>query len=244
MTALSVNLNKVALLRNRRASGHPSVIQAAIIALQSGADGITVHPRQDQRHITDEDVALLSEVVRRSKGAIEYNVEGYPSEKFIQLVEAIRPHQVTLVPDSTSQLTSDHGWPMPGSINFLAPIVARLKKMGSRVSLFADPKPCQVPSFAETGAERIELYTGPYAAAFGSDQENAALKKCRETVAEARRVGLGVNAGHDLNLDNLSKFLGISGVLEVSIGHHLICDAMTMGLAAAVRAYKTCVSST
>jgi pyridoxine 5-phosphate synthase len=248
--SLSVNLNKVALLRNARGGDQPSVLEAAEVALAAGAYGITVHPRPDQRHIRPDDVAALAELLRTRYPGIEFNIEGNPFAPargdgypgFDALIEMARPAQCTLVPDSDNQLTSDHGWDLGGDIGRLRDAIARYQRLGARVSLFMDPDARQIERAAATGAERIELYTGPFAEAatrFGIDATST--RDSYETFARAARhataLGLGVNAGHDLDLNNLTLFRGIGEILEVSIGHALITDALRMGLYSAVRRY-------
>jgi pyridoxine 5-phosphate synthase len=235
MPALSVNLNKVALLRNSRTIGIPSVVDAARTCIAAGADGITVHPRPDGRHIRREDVFALGEVV----GAVEYNIEGNPVPEFMRLVREIRPTQCTLVPDSPAQLTSDHGWDLKREAARLAPLVAELRDLGVRVAIFMDPDLEQIALAPQVGADRIELYTEPYAAAFDTARREPVLCGYRAAAARAQELGLGVNAGHDLNLRNLPLFCAaVSGVLECSIGHALIADALWLGLAETVRRYR------
>lgn len=243
--ALSVNLNKVALIRNSREGNYPDVREFGRLCLDTGADGLTVHPRPDQRHIRAADVGPLNELVRQYRGR-EFNVEGNPFAEslgnypgFIELVKSSLPHQCTLVPDTTAQLTSDHGFDLRQDGDRLAPIIGELKSLGIRVSLFMDPDPQQIELARQVGADRIELYTGPYAHAFQT--RDAALddlyRRFYEAAAHATDVGLGVNAGHDLNLDNLPRFAAIPGLLEVSIGHALTVDALRMGMREAVKAY-------
>jgi pyridoxine 5-phosphate synthase len=236
MTKLSVNVNKVALLRNTRDIGIPSVIKAVETAVHAGAHGITVHPRPDQRHIRPSDVFEISEFLRRHP-AVEFNIEGNPFPEFMEIVKRARPHQCTLVPDSPEQSTSDHGWDIARDGSRLKQIVAELHTLGSRVSLFMDPDLAQLAMVAATGAERVELYTEPYAAAFAEGDAEPIWSRYAEAAAAAQRAGLAVNAGHDLNLYNLSRFLKIPGIAEVSIGHALIADAIDMGLYNSVRAY-------
>jgi pyridoxine 5-phosphate synthase len=238
MTALSVNLNKVALLRNQRDIGIPSVTRAAEIAVAAGAHGITVHPRPDQRHIRSADVRELAALLR-----VEFNLEGNPFPEFLALVREVRPAQCTLVPDSPEQSTSDHGFVLvrEGGATVdarrLRPIVADLRSAGIRVSLFIDPDREQIAAAAELGVSRVELYTEPFAKAFGSERERTVWSRYREAARTAQELDLGVNAGHDLSLLNLGRFCEIPGILEVSIGHALIADALEMGLDRAVRAY-------
>ena len=243
MTALSVNINKVATLRNTRHHDAPSVLKAARIVLEAGAAGVTVHPRPDARHIRESDVFELSALLREPAWAgREFNVEGYPDERFLALIERVRPDQVTLVPDAPDQSTSDHGWDLPADAAVLAPIVARLKNMGCRVSLFDDTVASVMDGAKAVGADRVELYTGPYHDAFGGPQQAAVIAVFVAAAERARDLGLGLNAGHDLTLDNLPTLArAIPWIDEVSIGHHLIGDALWMGLGAAVAAYKACL---
>jgi len=238
VTALSVNLNKVALLRNSRTIGIPSVLHAARLALEAGADGITVHPRPDGRHVRAPDVAELSELLAQWP-ACEFNIEGNPFHGLLDYVEQVRPQQCTFVPDETGAFTSDHGWNLPADNERLAPMIARAHAVGARVSLFMDPEPAAMAHAAALGAQRVELYTEPYAAAFGTAEQGAWLARYTAAATAARAAGLGVNAGHDLNLQNLAAFLrAVPGVDEVSIGHALIADALEFGLAATVREYQ------
>lgn len=249
MTVLSVNLNKVALLRNAREGATPSVVAAARTALAAGAQGITVHPRPDQRHIRPGDVHDLAALLAGYPG-IEFNIEGNPFAGprdngfpgFDALIDAARPAQATLVPDSDDQLTSDHGWDLSGDTGRLRDSIARYQAWGARVSLFMDPVAAHIDRAHDCGADRIELYTGPFAhTVWAHGPEHAASRESLEKYQRAARhavsIGLGVNAGHDLDLVNLPLFRAITEVAEVSIGHALISDALDMGLAAAVRAY-------
>ncbi len=249
MTALSVNLNKVALLRNSREGNQPSVVGAAQTVIDAGAHGITVHPRPDQRHIRPQDVADLARFLHDFP-AIEFNIEGNPAAGprdngypgFDALIESARPAQATLVPDSDSQLTSDHGWDLMGDNTQLVDTIARYQGWGARVSLFMDPDSKQIAAAKACGADRIELYTGPFAATvarYGSEHDvsQRMFDTYREAADYATEQGLGVNAGHDLDTQNLPFFNKIAGLLEVSIGHALIKDALDMGLAATIRAY-------
>ena len=238
MTKLSVNLNKVALLRNQREVGYPSVVEFAGIVIDAGADGVTVHPRPDERHIRRSDVYDLARVVAGTD--VEFNIEGNPTPDFLALVEEVKPHQVTLVPDDPNQSTSDHGWDPDEPISKALPeIVARLRAGGMRVSLFMDPDVSMIERIHNTGTDRIELYTGPWAEAFDNDDETGVLAGFAAAGAKARALGLGLNAGHDLNLRNLAAFLErVEGVEEVSIGHAITADALTMGFAPAVEAYQ------
>lgn len=237
MTRLSVNLNKVALLRNSRTLGIPSVTRAAAIALDAGAAGITVHPRPDGRHIRTGDVHDLARLLERYPGA-EFNIEGNPFHPVIDLVRETRPAQFTLVPDEPSAFTSDHGWNLARDGGKVGPIVAEMKRLGVRVSLFMDPDPAAMALAAGLGADRVELYTEPYAAAFGTAGEGASLAAYVAAAQAARDAGLALNAGHDLNQQNLGRLIGaIPDIAEVSIGHALIAEALEDGLAATVRSY-------
>ena len=244
MTALSINLNKIALLRNSREGNYPSVTDNAQLCIDHGVEGITVHPRPDQRHIRPSDVRQLAELVR-PLAAVEFNIEGNPFAPaladypgFIELVEETQPDQCTLVPDGDDQLTSDHGFDLTSSGDQLAPIIKRLKDQGMRVSLFMDPDLAQIELAAAIGADRIELYTGPYAAAWGTDQLEPLFQSHVAAAELATSLGMGVNAGHDLNLDNLAKFASIPSLLEVSIGHAFTVDSLAMGMSNALNAYQ------
>lgn len=231
-TRLSVNLNKVALLRNARGGNLPDLIQVARDCEAFGAEGITVHPRPDQRHVRFDDVPALRAVV-----TTEFNIEGNPTRDFLDLVLANPPHQCTLVPDAPAQLTSDHGWDTLGDSARLREVTAELRAKGIRVSVFVDPVPALVEGARAAGADRVEFYTGPYARHFSRDPA-AAVAAYTEAAREADRVGIGINAGHDLNLDNLRFFREhCPGLLEVSIGHALIADALYYGLANTIRMY-------
>lgn len=243
MTKLSVNVNKVALLRNARTLGIPSVARCATIALDAGAHGITVHPRPDERHIRREDVSALADLVRERPG-IELNIEGNPFHQLLDIVRAVRPHQCTLVPDEVSAATSDHGWDLDSDADRLAPAVAELRALGVRVSLFMDPVPEAIAKAKALGADRVELYTEPYAAAFEGAHVEKELARYAHAARSAHDAGLGVNAGHDLNQRNLPVFLNnVDHVLEVSIGHALIADALEAGLDGTVRAYLRAIAS-
>lgn len=281
-TALSVNVNKVALLRNSRHLGIPSVVRAAQLCLQAGAQGITIHPRPDERHIRAADVYELAELMRQWPQA-EFNIEGNPEHNLMDFIRAVRPHQATFVPDSTDQFTSDHGWTFPHDSDRLRPLVQECHALGVRVSLFMDPDPAQMALARATGADRVELYTEPYAAAYAaayahtgasaatgasvtagattgaltSDAASHAaasahamqvlqeqLQRYAAAARAALQAGLAVNAGHDLNRDNLPTFIArVPGVAEVSIGHALIADALELGYAATVRAYRQCMDA-
>jgi|ERR1044071_164832 pyridoxine 5-phosphate synthase len=236
MTKLSVNLNKIALLRNARAIGIPSVTRAARICIRAGAHGLTLHPRPDERHAKASDAYELAELLAETP-TVEFNIEGNPFPQFMEIVRRVKPTQCTLVPDSPEALTSDHGWNLDEDGERLKPIVEELKGMGIRVSLFMDADSPHIEMAQEIGADRIELYTEPYAAAYGGDDEEAMFELFRLAAGRAHEAGLGINAGHDLNLDNLGKFCSIPNVLEVSIGHALISDALELGLFDAVGAY-------
>ncbi len=236
---LSVNLNAIALLRNRRDLPWPSVIGLGRIALAAGAHGLTVHPRPDERHTRNSDLPEIRALIDDEFPHTEFNIEGYPSVEFLRLVEKNQPDQVTLVPDDPSQPTSDHGWNFAECAAFLTPIVQRLKKGGMRVSLFSDPDPVGMAAAAGTGADRIELYTGPYGSCH-ADSGRAAkeLDKLAKTAEAARAKGLNVNAGHDLTVDNLPALVrAVPFLAEVSIGHGLTADALEFGMAGTVRRF-------
>lgn len=236
---LSVNLNAVAMLRNRRDLPWPSVTGLGRIALAAGAHGLTVHPRPDQRHTRFSDLADIRALIDDEFPKAEFNIEGYPTEEFLQLVEKNEPDQVTLVPDDPAQATSDHGWNFIEHAAFLTETVARLKRNGMRVSLFADPDPAQMNAARDTGTDRVELYTGPYGS-YHSDSEKAAkeLEKLGKTADAAFAAGLAVNAGHDLVVANLPPLVArIPGLAEVSIGHGLTADALEHGMAGTVRRF-------
>ena len=242
-TALSVNVNKVALVRNTRHLGIPSVTRAALLCLQAGAQGITVHPRPDARHIRPHVVHVLADLLQAWPER-EYNIEGNPTQNLLDFIRQVRPAQATFVPDGEDQFTSDHGWSFPQDAARLAPLIAECHDLGVRVSLFMDPVPEQMAQARAVGADRIELYTEPYAAAWGTPQQAEQLARYAAAAQVALDAGLGVNAGHDLNRDNLTDFLrSVPGVLEVSIGHALISDALELGYAATVRAYQACIDA-
>lgn len=239
--ALSVNVNKVALLRNTRHLGIPSVLRAAELCLRAGAQGITVHPRPDARHIRPGDVDDLAAFLKDWPQA-EFNIEGNPTQNLMDFVRRHRPHQVTFVPDAEDQFTSDHGWTLPQDSGRLMPLIQEAQDLGVRVSLFMDPQPAAMAAVAELGADRIELYTETFASSFGTPDGAAVLAGFTATAEAALRVGLGINAGHDLNRDNLSAFLrAVPGVQEVSIGHALIADALELGYAETVAAYQRAI---
>lgn len=241
-TALSVNLNKVALLRNTRHLGIPSVTRAAEFVLQAGAQGITVHPRPDERHIRHSDVLELAALLKRDWPQVEYNIEGNPLHNLMDVVREVRPHQATFVPDSVGQFTSDHGWNLPADAETLRPLIQECQALGVRVSLFMDPVPEAMAQVRALGADRIELYTERYASAFGTDAEAEVRGRYAATAQAALALGLGVNAGHDLNRDNLTSFLReVPGVAEVSIGHALIADALELGYTATIHDYLRCI---
>ncbi len=248
MTVLSVNVNKIAVLRNSRGGQEPDILTAAQTAIAAGCGSITVHPRPDLRHIRPDDVLALASLVR---GRVEFNIEGNPFAPpraaypgFLALAAAARPQQATLVPDGDGQLTSDHGFDLRRDAERLAPLVAELKALGIRVSLFMDAGAQALELAAQIGADRIELYTGPYAEAFEKGQPAAELAKCAGTAARAKSLGLGINAGHDLSQANLGAFLAaIPEVDEVSIGHALIGESLYTGLAPTVRSYLSIIAA-
>ncbi|ABM31791.1 pyridoxine 5'-phosphate synthase [Paracidovorax citrulli] len=242
-TALSVNVNKVALVRNTRHLGIPSVERAALRCLEAGAQGITIHPRPDGRHIRADDVPVLAALLRQWPDR-EFNIEGNPSQNLMEFICAVRPHQATFVPDGEDQFTSDHGWSFPQDAERLAPLVAECRGLGVRVSLFMDAEPAQMAAARAVGADRVELYTEPYAAAWGTPAQEAQLVRYADAARAALEAGLGVNAGHDLNRDNLAAFVArVPGLMEVSIGHAFVADALELGYAAAVQAYQRCIDA-
>ncbi|MGB8195170.1 MAG: pyridoxine 5'-phosphate synthase [Chitinophagaceae bacterium] len=234
MTSLSVNINKFATLRNSRGGNNPDLIKAAEFAQEYGADGITVHPRPDERHIRYQDVRDIRKII-----TTEFNIEGNPKEqKFVDLVLEVKPHQVTLVPDALNQVTSDHGWNTVVHQKYLHEIIAVFKKAGIRVSIFVDPDVAMVEGAAQTGTDRIELYTEAYAKKYHDDREDA-IAPYIDAAKRAKELGLGLNAGHDLDLHNLQYFVqNIPGLDEVSIGHALICDALYLGFENTIQLYK------
>jgi pyridoxine 5-phosphate synthase len=236
MTKLSVNINKVATLRNARGGNNPDVIKVALDCEMFGAEGITVHPRPDERHIRRSDVLQLRPILKS-----EFNIEGYPSKEFIDLVLSVKPHQVTLVPDSPEQITSNSGWDTKANQSFLIEILETFKQAGIRTSVFVDADVEMVEYAAKAGADRVELYTEPYATMYPEDQEKA-IAPFIEAAKAARNLGMGINAGHDLSLVNL-KYMhdNIPWIDEVSIGHALICDALYMGLEKTIEEYKKCL---
>jgi pyridoxine 5-phosphate synthase len=242
-THLSVNVNKVALVRNTRHLGIPSVTRAATLCLQAGAHGITVHPRPDQRHIRDSDVHDLAALMKDWPDR-EYNIEGNPLHNLMPLVRLVRPHQVTFVPDSQGQFTSDHGWRFPAEAAVLKDLVAEAKDLGARVSLFMDADPAAMAAARAVGADRVELYTEPYAQAHGQASQDQVLAQFKAAALAAQAAGLEINAGHDLNLFNLRDFVQtVPGVREVSIGHALMADALEMGYNATIQAYLKCLQA-
>ena len=246
-TSLSVNLNKVALVRNTRHLGIPSVTRAATLCLQAGAAGITVHPRPDARHIRADDVRDLAALLQDWPDR-EFNVEGNPFHNLMDCVadlvaRKLPVHQVTFVPDGEGQFTSDHGWNFPADAARLQPVIAQAHALGLRVSLFMDAEPAAMAAAKAVGADRVELYTEPYAAAWGTAQQGAQLQRFADAAQAALDAGLGVNAGHDLNRDNLAAFAhAVPGLAEVSIGHALIADALELGYGATVQAYLGCLA--
>lgn len=233
MTKLSVNVNKIATLRNSRGGNTPNVVQVAIDCERFGADGITVHPRPDERHITRQDVIDLSHVVQT-----EFNIEGYPNERFIDLLEEVKPTQATLVPDPPHVLTSNAGWDTKGNLDLLNDLAIQFREMGIRTSIFVDTNPVNIEYAAKSGVDRIEFYTGPYAESYFLNREKA-IADYVFAANLATQYGLGINAGHDLSLENLKYFKdNITGLLEVSIGHALISDALYFGLENTVQLYK------
>jgi pyridoxine 5-phosphate synthase len=235
MTHLSVNVNKIATLRNARGGNNPDVIKVALDCEKFGADGITVHPRPDERHITYKDVHDLKKVL-----TTEFNIEGNPTEeKFVKLVLETKPHQVTLVPDAEGQLTSDHGWDTVNNQDYLIKTIALFKSAGIRVSIFVDPVAVMLEAAATTGTDRIELYTESYATAFAKGNKEKAIVPYTEAAILAHKLGLGINAGHDLDLQNLSYFKNtVPHLNEVSIGHALVCDSLYLGLHNTIQLYK------
>jgi pyridoxine 5-phosphate synthase len=245
-TALSVNVNRIALLRNTRPVGLPDVVRLATQALEAGADGITVHPRPDARHITAQDVWDLARLLKRWPQA-EFNIEGNPFHNLMDLLrelhaQGLAPHQATLVPDSVGQATSDHGWDLAQDGERLRPLVTELRALGMRVSLFMDPTPSAMAAVRAVGADRVELYTEAYARAHGTPEQPAVLATYVAAGQAVHAAGLGLNAGHDLNRDNLGDFLhAVLGVDEVSIGHALCADALEFGMATTVKLYQQCI---
>ena len=241
LTALSVNVNKVALLRNSRHLQIPSVVRAAQACLQAGCQGITIHPRPDERHIRAADVGEIAQLMRQWPQA-EFNIEGNPFHNLMEIVREVRPHQATFVPDSVDQFTSDHGWNLPQDSPRLRPLIEECHALGVRVSLFMDPLPAAMAHARAVGADRVELYTEAYARAHGTAQQAEVTAAYAAACDAALRCGLQVNAGHDLNRDNLADFLRAArGVSEVSIGHALVADALDLGWAATIAEYLRCI---
>lgn len=239
MTKLSVNINKVATVRNARGGNNPDVCRFALDCEAMGAEGITVHPRPDERHIRRADVYAL-----RPQLTTEFNIEGYPSREFIELVLQVKPAQVTLVPDAPDQITSNHGWDTEKNLQFLTEVVAAFNEAGIRTSIFVDPDAKMIEYAAKAGADRVELYTEPYAAGYAANREEAVAPYVVAAEA-ARKAGLGLNAGHDLSLENLAYFAEcVPHLDEVSIGHALICDALYLGIAETIKRYKQCLKKT
>jgi pyridoxine 5-phosphate synthase len=244
MARLSVNLNKVALLRNSRRTGVPDVVRFGRIAHAAGADGLTVHPRQDERHIRRDDVLAIADLMRPWRPGFELNIEGYPDRRLLDLVCRVRPEQCTLVPDAPGVLTSEEGWKLgPDERAVVLPAIVELESIGTRVILFVDPDAAIVERVRDTGASGIEIYTGGYAEAFRAGHPDAQLAACAATAARAAELGLVVNIGHDLNLENLPRLVAaLPAVAEASIGHELTADALVVGFAAAVGAYKAALA--
>ncbi len=242
MTKLSVNLNKFALLRNARGINFPNVIHMGEKCILAGTHGITVHPRPDQRHIKRSDVYELSSFLTDFP-EIEFNIEGYPMPDFLAMVAQVKPHQCTLVPDKPEQLTSDHGWDLSKEGEQLQPIISDLKQAGIRVSLFMDRELKQIELTKAIGADRIELYTGPYARAFISRKTKTILANYKRAANKAQEIGLGVNAGHDLNLQNIALFCSIPDILEVSIGHAIVVESFDFGLEQTIKKYLRILNS-
>ena len=240
---LSVNVNKIALLRNQRDLEIPNVVALARLALEAGAHGITVHPRPDQRHVRTGDVHDLAALLQDWPHA-EFNIEGNPFHNLMPLVRELRPDQCTFVPDSAEQATSDHGWDLAAQAERLRPLIDEARALGVRVSLFMDAEPAGIEGARSVGADRVELYTEPYARAFGTAEHASVLQAFAAAAEAAGRLGLGVNAGHDLNRANLGAFVAaVPNLLEVSIGHALVADALELGLAETVRAYNRAIAA-
>jgi len=247
---LSINVNRVALLRNSRPGPLPSLTNAARECIVGGADGITIHPRPDERHITRADVGVLTRFLGdHNAGAVgddhqkhvEFNIEGYPSDEFIDIVLGAKPEQCTLVPDTPEQATSDHGWDVGANAALLTRAIERLKAADIRVSLFVDPELSAIEAVHGVGADRIELYTEPYALAFGTASQDQVLGEYTRCAVRADELGLGINAGHDLNLANLPAFASLPGLAECSIGHAVACDALFVGLRRSVELYAQAI---
>jgi len=236
VTVLSVNVNKIALLRNSRGTDYPNLCDMVQRIIGLGVKGITVHPRPDERHITRRDVYDIHELLG-DHDDVEFNIEGYPAPEFLRLIEDIKPAQCTLVPDEPGQLTSDHGWDAEANSGLLRPVLSRLRDSGVRSSLFLDPDPLAARKVAGLQPDRVELYTEAYARAYGTEKESDVWEQYRVTAATASESGIGLNAGHDLNLDNLARFLKIPGILEVSIGHALVVESLEQGMHQVIRQY-------
>lgn len=237
MTQLSVNLNKIALLRNSRGGDYPNCLSFARRCIACGANGVTVHPRPDQRHTRYSDVRDLSAFVN-NQTKVEFNIEGNPTPEFLEVVKEVKPNQCTLVPDSPDQITSDHGWDLKSNANRLIPIIQSLKAHNIRVSIFMDPDVSEIERAPDVGTDRIELYTESYARAFETDDRIPIFNQFQRATESAQSLGLGVNAGHDLNQRNLPLFLTIPGILEVSIGHAIIIESLDQGFDSTVRRYR------
>ena len=234
-TLLSININKYALVRNSRGHNAPNLFTTIDTCIEAGAKGITVHPRLDQRHIRFDDVPQIAEYLRQHHPQIEYNIECEPDPGLIQKVIALRPHQCTLVPVTPGELASDHGWDLPRQHNLIAPVISALKEAKIRVSLFADCEPQHMRYFSESGADRIELYTGPFAWAYGTDKQDYETQRVYDAAQAAHELGLGVNAGHDLDRHNLPLLRQLSCLQEVSIGHAHLCRALEVGTSQSVK---------
>jgi len=243
MTKLSVNLNKIALLRNSRGRDFPNVVDFAKKIIDLGVHGITVHPRQDERHITQQDAVDLGNLLS-TYNDIEFNIEGYPSKEFLDLIKKVKPTQCTLVPDSPEQLTSDHGWNLSKEENFVKEVCSFLSNLDIRSAIFLDPDIDQIKLAPKTGTKRIELYTETYASSFQNENSIEIFQQFNQASIEAQKLGLGVNAGHDLDLSNLPKFLEIKNILEVSIGHVLTIECIEQGMEKVIEKYlKICKQS-
>lgn len=236
MTKLSVNVNKIALLRNSRGRDFPNVINFAKKFIDLGVHGITVHPRQDERHITVKDAYELAEYLQDFPD-VEYNIEGYPSKDFMKIIADTKPDQCTLVPDGVNQVTSDHGWDLRQHHKQISELAVEIRNYGVRSAVFLDPEIEQVKLVAETGVDRIELYTEEFASSYGTTQQHTVIEKYRQATELAQKLGLGVNAGHDLDSNNLAEFLKIQGILEVSIGHVLTIECIEQGMPIVVKRY-------
>ena len=241
MTVLSVNVNKIALLRNSRGRNYPDVLEFSRTCLALGVKGITVHPRPDQRHVTRQDVYDLSAYLKNIPD-VEFNMEGYPTPSFLDLVLEVRPDQCTLVPDEPGQLTSDHGWDIAANSQLLQDVTGRLRAANIRSSLFVDPVVSIIEQVPGVRADRVELYTEGYAESFGTLSEEAVLKEYRAAAAKATELGIGINAGHDLDLNNLERFLEIPQILEVSIGHALVVESIHQGLEPVIGKFQAIIS--